>query len=184
MRKVPTNLKAFAASRLAFGRGGATRMPMGEIAMFASSRIMSRREFAAGALAIAAAAVAPPLIAADETAPSELTKLLGQRPLLSEGRIKLELPESADNGYVVPVSVMVQSPMMPDDYVKALHLFAELNPAPHVASYLFTPANGKAAIATRIRLTQSQHVIAIAEMIDGSLHIAQQMVRITRGGTG
>jgi sulfur-oxidizing protein SoxY len=46
------------------------------------------------------------------------------------GKIKLDVPQIAENGLVVPVSVEVESPMTEADYVKAVHVFADGNPLP------------------------------------------------------
>lgn len=103
---------------------------------------------------------------------------------LKEGRIDLTLPEIAENGSKVPMEVEVESPMTDSDHVKAVHVFAEGNPDPEVASFYFTPANGRAWASTRIRLAQTQDIVAVAEMSDGSMYSARQEVRVTIGGCG
>ena len=45
----------------------------------------------------------------------------------------------------MPLKFEVESPMSADDYVKHVHVFADGNPRPDVASFHFTPASGKAA---------------------------------------
>ena len=101
-----------------------------------------------------------------------------------EGRIKLELPETAENGNVVPFTVMVESPMTEADNVKAVHLFSTGNPKPDIASAYFTLASGKAVFSSRLRLGRSQDVIAIAEMSDGKVYIGKRNVKVTIGGCG
>ena len=101
-----------------------------------------------------------------------------------EGRISLELPEIAENGNTVPLTVEVESPMTEDDYVKAVHLFADGNPVPTVAKMNFTPRSGEAVASTRIRLAKTQKIHAIAEMSDGSFFSAAQDVKVTIGGCG
>lgn len=103
---------------------------------------------------------------------------------LKEGRIDLNLPEIAENGSTVPLQVEVDSPMTESDYVKAVHVFAEGNPRPDVATFRFTPANGRAFASTRMRLAQTQDVVAVAEMSDGSMYTARQTVKVTIGGCG
>lgn len=103
---------------------------------------------------------------------------------LKEGRIKLNLPEIAENGSTVPLKLEVDSPMTESDYVKAVHVFAEGNPNPDVATFRFTPANGRAFASTRMRLAQTQDVVAVAEMNDGSMYTARQSVKVTIGGCG
>jgi len=146
---------------------------------------VSRRDVLAGGAAAMLAVLLAPRHALADTAmtEAELKRQFGGRPM-TEGKIKLNLPLIAENGLVVPVSVEVESPMTVDDYVKAVHLFADGNPAPPVASFHFTAANGRAAASSRMRLAKSQSVIAVAEMSDGSLHIARSQVKVTVGGCG
>lgn len=103
---------------------------------------------------------------------------------INEGRIDITLPEIAENGGTVPVSVAVTSPMNKDDFVKAVHIFADDNPLPEVASYYFGPHNGKAALSMRIRLGKTQKVVAMAEMNNGELFIARKEIKVTLGGCG
>ena len=59
--------------------------------------------------------------------------------------------------------------MTPASYVKAIHVFNERNPLPYIIDVQLGPRAGKAAFSTRIRLADSQNVVAIAELSDGSL---------------
>ena len=118
----------------------------------------------------------------DEVA-SAISKLYGEKKPGS-GKIKLDVPEIAENGLVVPINLEVESPMTDADYVKAVHVFAEGNPLPNVVSYKFTPACGKAFAATRMRLAQTQDIICIAEMSNGSLYMTKSQVKVTIGGCG
>lgn len=146
---------------------------------------VSRREVLTGGAAVMLGVLLTPPIALADTAAmeAEFRRQFGDRPM-TEGRIRLDLPQIAENGLVVPLSVQVESPMSVDDYVKAVHLFADGNPAPPVASFHFTPANGKAVASSRMRLARSQSVVAVAEMSDGSLHVARSHVKVTVGGCG
>ena len=146
---------------------------------------LSRRDAVkAAAWALAAAAIAPKLAFADEkTVAAEIKKLYGDKPMAA-GKIKLDVPEIAENGLVVPINVEIESPMTEADYVKAVHVFAEGNPQPGVVSYQFTPACGKASAATRMRLAQTQDIICVAEMSNGALHTAKANIKVTIGGCG
>lgn len=84
------------------------------------------------------------------------------------GRVKLDLPPLIDNGNSVPVTVTVESPMTPEDHVKAIHLFTEKNPQPSVLEARLGPRSGRARISTRARIADSGRVIAIAAMSDGT----------------
>jgi sulfur-oxidizing protein SoxY len=145
----------------------------------------TRREtLALAAIGALAALLAPKMAMADEQAvAAEIKKLYGDKKFDS-GKVKLDVPEIAENGLVVPVNVEVESPMTDADYVKAVHVFADGNPAPGVVSYKFTPACGKAAASTRMRLAQTQNIICIAEMSDGSLYMTKSNVKVTIGGCG
>jgi sulfur-oxidizing protein SoxY len=145
----------------------------------------TRREtLALAAIASLAAYLAPKMAMADEPAvAAEIKKLYGDKKF-GDGKIKLDVPEIAENGLVVPVNVEVESPMTEQDYVKAVHVFADGNPLPGVVSYRFTPACGKASASTRIRLAQTQNIICIAEMSDGKLFMTKSNVKVTIGGCG
>ena len=86
---------------------------------------------------------------------------------LKAGKVKLDIPPLVENGNTVPLSVTVESPMSEADHVKAIHVFNEKNPQPHVFDARLRPLNGKAEIATRIKLNDSQRVVAIAELSSG-----------------
>jgi sulfur-oxidizing protein SoxY len=145
----------------------------------------TRREtLALAAIASLAALLAPRMALADEAAMvAEIKKLYGDRKF-GDGKVKLDVPEIAENGLVVPVNVDVESPMTEQDYVKTVHVFADGNPAPDVVSYHFTPACGKASASTRMRLAQTQNIICIAEMSDGKLYTTKANVKVTIGGCG
>jgi sulfur-oxidizing protein SoxY len=145
----------------------------------------TRREtLALAAMASLVAFLAPKMVLADEPAvAAEIKKLYGDKKFDS-GKIKLDVPEIAENGLVVPVNVEVESPMTEQDYVKAVHVFADGNPLPGVVSYRFTPACGKAAASTRVRLAQTENVICIAEMSNGDLYMTKANVKVTIGGCG
>jgi len=109
--------------------------------------------------------------------------IAGDRPL-QEGRIKLELPQIAENGNTVPLAFEVESPMSEADHVQAVYVFADGNPNPEVATFHFTPMNGRARAATRMRLAKTQNVVAVAQMSDGALYMASSQVKVTIGGCG
>ena len=69
--------------------------------------------------------------------------------------------------------------MTPEDHVKAIHVFNELNPLPNVISAYFGPRSGRAKLSTRFRLADTQTVVAIAEMSDGSFWSASADVVVT-----
>lgn len=100
---------------------------------------------------------------------------------IKRGRVKLDIPPLSENGNSVSCTVVVDSPMTPADHVKAIHLFNEKNPQPNVISVHLGPRAGQARIATRIRLSDTQTVTAIAQMSDGSFWSDSANVIVTMG---
>lgn len=145
----------------------------------------SRRSVMIAAGAAAAAVLLGPRLASATSAQveAEIAKLYAGKAL-SEGKIKLDLPTIAENGLVVPLNFEVESAMTDKDHVKAVHVFADGNPNPGVASFYFTPMMPKAAAQFRLRLAQTQNIVAVAEMSDGTLHTAKREVKVTIGGCG
>ncbi len=107
----------------------------------------------------------------------------GKTPKASK-KIKLKVPEIAENGAVVPVTVEVDSPMTDADYVKAIHILAGKNSNARCLDVHLTPANGKAMLATRIKLGGTQEVTALVALSNGDFLIASQSVKVTIGGCG
>lgn len=97
------------------------------------------------------------------------------------GKVKLDVPPLSENGNAVAMSVSVDSPMSATDYVKAIHVFTEKNPQPNVISIRLGPRAGVASIQTRMRLADTQTVVAIAEMSDGSFWQDSGDVVVTLG---
>lgn len=152
--------------------------------MLAATGAQSRRVFLGGMGGIAIISILPSTVfAAPEHVQAEIKKLFGDKPL-REGKIKIDLPSIAENGLVVPLGFEVESPMTDNDYVKAIHFFAEGNPNPLVASFEFTPMSPKAAAAIRIRLAQTQRIVAVAQLSSGEVFTAAREVKVTIGGCG
>ena len=146
---------------------------------------VSRRQVMIGAgVGIAAVALMPAVaFATPDKVAEEIKKLYGDKAL-KDGKIKLDLPSIAENGLVVPLNFEVESPMTPDNYVKVVHIFSEGNPNPLVAAFHFTPMIPKAAAQIRIRLAETQNVVAYAEMSNGEVYVAKKEVKVTIGGCG
>ncbi len=100
------------------------------------------------------------------------------------GKVKLDLPEIAENGNTVPMTVSVESPMTPQSHVTDVLVVTDGNPRAGVATFHFSPASGIAEANTRIRLATSQNIIAVAKMNDGSFFTASKAVKVTIGGCG
>ena len=82
------------------------------------------------------------------------------------GKVKLDMPPLVENGNTVPMTVSVANPMTPQDYVKSIHVFNEKNPQPNIGNFYLGPHAGRAQISTRIRLADSQKIVAIARLSD------------------
>lgn len=94
-------------------------------------------------------------------------KVTGGAPV-RPGKVKLEIPPLIDNGNAVPLSVTVESPMTEAEHVKSIHVFTERNPQPYVINAYLGPRAGRARVATRARIADTQSVTAIAQLSDGS----------------
>lgn len=145
---------------------------------------LSRRHVlagSAGALAIAAFGVAPAQAA--NNAQDLIKAFTGGKPA-TEAKVKLDLPEIAENGNTVPMTVTVESPMTEASHVTEVLVLADGNPNAGVATFHFSPASGVAEANTRIRLAATQNIIAVAKMNDGSFVTASKQVKVTIGGCG
>lgn len=137
-----------------------------------------------GGLAIAGLALMPRVaFATAEDVEQAIDQVIGDKKVQT-GRITLDMPEIAENGNTVPLTVQVDSPMTKDNYVKTVHVFAAGNPNPEVATFHFTPQSGRAVASTRMRLAKTQDVVAVAEISDGSVYKDQKEVKVTIGGCG
>jgi sulfur-oxidizing protein SoxY len=96
----------------------------------------------------------------------------------------LDLPEIAENGNQVKVSFEIDSPMTPEAHVKKAYIFADGNPAPNVAEFMFSTKMGLCAATTRMRLAKTQDVHLLAEFSDGSYATTKATVKVTIGGCG
>ncbi len=146
---------------------------------------LSRRSLLYGLAGGSLAAIALPLRAGATPAEADAAtiRFIGSaKP--TPGKITLKLPQIAENGNTVQYSVLVDSPMTDADYVKAIHVLADDNPFPEVASFYLSPANGKAEVTARMRMAKTMVVRALAVMSDGSVHEARQEVKVTIGGCG
>jgi sulfur-oxidizing protein SoxY len=134
-----------------------------------------------GAVAAAGLGAAPAQAAND--AQDLIDKFTGgKKP--AEGKVKFDLPEIAENGNTVPMTVTVDSPMTEASHVTDVLVVADGNPRGGVATFRFSPLSGVAEANTRIRLAATQNIIAVAKMNDGSFYTAAKQVKVTIGGCG
>jgi sulfur-oxidizing protein SoxY len=139
---------------------------------------------AAGDLAVPRGAAAQAL-GGQENVDAAMKRVFGGRPLRDGGSIvKLEVPLIAENGAVVPVSVEVNAPMTPTNYVKHIYIVADKNRIPIVTRVALTPEAGVAYMGANIRLGETGDVRAVVEQSDGTLLQVKREVKVTVGGCG
>jgi sulfur-oxidizing protein SoxY len=132
----------------------------------------------AGAVGIAVPLAVKAASATPASMRAAIRKVVGEAPV-NKGRVKIDVPPLIENGNAVPLTISCESPMTADDYVKAIHVFSEKNPQPNIVGVQLGPRSGRAAVSTRIRLADSQKVIAIAQMSDGSFWSNEAEVIVT-----
>jgi sulfur-oxidizing protein SoxY len=126
----------------------------------------TRRDVMAGVGALSLGLVRPARATPDGMAGA--IKAFAGEAEIRDGKVILEIPPLVENGSSVPLTVKVGSPMTPQNHVKTIAIFNERNPQPNVANFHLGPRAGRAIVSTRIRLGESQTIVAIARMSDGS----------------
>ena len=140
---------------------------------------ISRRDaLILGGIAAAGVTSATPSAAIPGQMEAAIRKVVGDTQV-RKGKVTLDLPPLVENGNTVPMTVIVDSPMTKADHVKAIHVFNEKNPQANGVTMQLGPRAGKANVATRIRLADTQKLTAIAEMSDGSYWSDSQEVIVT-----
>ena len=132
-------------------------------------------EFAGGVLV-------SPVDASDSDDDVAIVKqLTGKTPVESD-RVHLVMPRTFPNGYTVPLSLEIDSPMTEADHVRDVCVFAPRNPLIEVARFHFVPRHSEPRVSTRIRLAGPQDVLAVAEMNDGALLMTKTWVEVATNG--
>ena len=141
----------------------------------------TRRQFLHLAGGVTAAGTLPivslrPLQATPAMLTTAIRNVVGEAQIRT-GKVKLDIPPLVENGNTVPMTVSVTSPMTADDHVKSIHVFNEKNPQPNIGNFYLTPSSGRAQVSTRIRLADTQKVVAIARLSDDTFwQIAAEIV--------
>jgi sulfur-oxidizing protein SoxY len=102
--------------------------------------------------------------------------LYGRRAEPSD-KVKLDAPEIAENGAVVPISVSTGL-----TEVTSISILIAENPNALAASYRI-PAGTMPSVANRLKMAKTSNVIAIVEA-GGKLYSATKEVKVTVGGCG
>lgn len=140
--------------------------------------------FGAGALGVLAAGVLWPLRAMANVIEGafkaknvdEVFKELGATPTPSD-QIILTTPDIAENGAVVPVSVVSQLPK-----TEQILVMVEKNPNPLAASFTI-PEGTEGSVNTRVKVAQTCNVYAVVKA-DGKFYSAMRETKVTLGGCG
>ena len=132
--------------------------------------------FAAGLVALAPMAVAEPS-AWDDISDA----LWGDQPMLASGIVALQAPERAEDAAIVPVTIATALPEGDARRVERLTLVVDENPAPVAATFTLGAGAGVDEIATRLRVDTYSSVHVVAELSDGSLHVAERFVKASGG---
>lgn len=119
--------------------------------------------------------------AQDAAAFAPAQQLLRGRTLLGTG-LELELPALSENGGAVPLSVAFRGTPPAGETVVAIHLLATRNPNPGLLSLELHGDRVLPDFATRVRLAESQTVIAVALGTKNSAWVAQRKVQVTVSG--
>jgi sulfur-oxidizing protein SoxY len=129
----------------------------------------TRRRFLglAGGAAVSKFVTMRPAQATPAMLASAIRNVVGSA-MINSGKVKLDMPPLVENGNTVPMTISVMSPMTPDDYVRSIHVFNEKNPQPNMGNFYFGPRSGRAQVSTRVRLADSQKIVAIAQLSDGT----------------
>jgi sulfur-oxidizing protein SoxY len=143
---------------------------------------VTRRHMLTGTIGVAALALsAPKPTQGAEDVVDFLWRWTGRTATPSD-RIRLVMPAEFSTGYTVPMDILVDSPMTKTDYVKSVRVFAPKNPLVEVVQFQFAPERSLARVSTRIRLASPQHVVALAEMSNGSLLVTTAWVSVATNG--
>lgn len=149
---------------------------------------VTRRQTLALAAGAALVVGAPKGASAQSAAPkndhADLIKAFTGGKTPTQGRVRIDAPEIAENGNTVPLTVTVDSPMTEASHCQEVLVVANGNPRGGVCKFHFTVRSGVAEANTRIRLAETQDIIAIAKMNDGAFFMESRNVKVTIGGCG
>ncbi len=114
--------------------------------------------------------------------PTLKQETFGDRAIESDGMVVLEIPDTAEDASLVPLTVRVPPHVKQD--LKSLTLVIDNNPDPVIATLNFGPAagnGGERSFSTRVRIDAFSPVRAILETVDGNLHMASKFIAAAGG---
>jgi sulfur-oxidizing protein SoxY len=112
-----------------------------------------------------------------QTSDADAIKALYGKTAEPSDKVKLDAPEIAENGAVVPITV---SSSLPD--VTSISILVAENPNALAASYKI-PAGTLPSVANRLKMAKTTNVIAVVEA-GGKLYSTSKEVKVTVGGCG
>ncbi len=146
--------------------------------------LISRRYFIGGIVTLVALAALPFKLLARAAKAFEAEdidvvyrELFGDMPIIESQDIKLKIPEIAENGAVVPVSISTSI-----SGVEAIYVVIDENPNPLSASFQLGPST-PADISVRVKMGRSSMVRALIKTSD-KVYMKGQEVKVTIGGCG
>ncbi|MGZ5208725.1 MAG: thiosulfate oxidation carrier protein SoxY [Sulfuricurvum sp.] len=156
---------------------------------------MRRRNFIKGTFALATIGLLNPILfrhglsAAEEAVEMPFKELLddylsGKKAEDGSSIMTLNIPESPENGAVVPVEVTIKHPMETDNYISNITVLTTKNKVNKAISFDLTPANGIAYLYVNVKMGQTQDVVILAKTNKGQIFKATQNVRVALGGCG
>lgn len=107
-----------------------------------------------------------------------LKSVYGTSDTTESDKVELKVPDIAENGAAVPVTVSTSLPN-----VKTMSLIVEENPHPLIVAWEI-PKRGIPEYSTRVRMGKTGNVKLVVETEDGKLYTANQEVKVTVGGCG
>jgi len=160
----------------------------GEVGFPVSRRLVLKAATSVALIGLSGFSLTPiPALAAYDKYPEDAFKqksdaaaiksLYGGKAAEASDKVKLDAPEIAENGAVVPVSVTTTLPA-----VTSISFFVSENPNALAAFYVI-PEGTVPGVANRLKMQKTSNVIAIVES-EGKLYSATREVKVTVGGCG
>jgi predicted secreted protein len=97
-------------------------------------------------------------------------------------RIVLDVPRLSEDPAGVPVQVSVEHPMEPDHHIRSIELSLPGDPVPYKGTFLFTPGNGRASLAFRMRSGTGGALRAVAECSTHGRFTETRDIKVVEGG--
>lgn len=143
----------------------------------AAAAAMPRFGFAAGGMSAPKASLWPAKAFKETTRDAALKALFGTSDTTTTDQVKMQAPDIAENGAVVPITLDAN-----EDKVTRSALLAVKNPYSLACAYEI-PVGTSPAISSRLKLAQTTTVIGVVES-GGKLYSASRQVKVTLGGCG